>query len=883
MKKIAVKLLVALITIAVMIGPWLMMPSVVSADTSGPNNGSTFTNNSTVGTVDWSYCYNAQTQNDIYAYADLKNANEVTYYLKATGFGFSIPTGATIDGITVEVDRYVVFNGATDQPIFDNSIKLVKGGVISGEEKSTGLVWPNTTDSDTYVTYGGTNDTWGLSWDYSDINSVNFGVAISAINSEWNRDRTANIDHIRITVTYTLGGIVLAPDSATNNVGSPHTVYATISGDTGGTNVTFNVTYGPNAGDTGTGSTNGSGVANWTYTSNGVAGTDTIVAKYHNTTAWVFSNNVTKTWVDYSLVKVQLAMILDGSGSIDPNFGNMTAGLAAAVNNSACIPHDGSVELTVVQFAEDARLEVGPVIINGANAADVADDIKKISQGVGGGTHTCICCGICLAANTLYDSPCFDPSVKQVLNLVTGGEPNRCCNCSYSYNSQQQNATNNSAVSGAFVNPEYAYLDDGFWASATNGQVQDYYGYNFSIPDGEMVRGIEVGISGWGRYANDARFDVELSWDGGTSWTSTGYGTEIFTTGFPVLFETGGATDLWGHNWTPYEVNNNLRVRVTAVANMGPGSGTHWVNLEWVPVTVYYGDPTSCSCSDYTGSDSGDAEACAEAARTYALTTLNMTDDQDEFNAEFTYGSNCSASDWLRNHIVWPEPGYYWDPPTHGYNGTGWVYLVPNATASYDAFCEKFQTLFPPPNNPPNAPSNPSPLNHVTDVSIDADLSWTGGDPDVGDNVTYDVYFGTNSTPPQVSNNQTGTTYDPGTLSYNTTYYWKVVATDNHSASTAGPLWDFTTCLPSLMEGDATLDRHVTMVDALFIAQHRAKLITLNADQLICSDTTDDGVVDMIDALHIAQWRVDSDGTGGVLFKPLWESPADDDMLPPQK
>ena len=92
-----------------------------------------------------------------------------------------------------------------------------------------------------------------------------------------------------------------------------------------------------------------------------------------------------------------------------------------------------------------------------------------------------------------------------------------------------------------------------------------------------------------------------------------------------------------------------------------------------------------------------------------------------------------------------------------------------------------------------------------------------------------------------------------------------------------------TNTLCSLMEGDATLDRHVTMVDALFIAQYRAKLITLNADQLICSDTTDDGVVDMIDALHVAQWRVDSDGTGGVLFKPLWESPADDDMLPPQK
>ena len=96
-------------------------------------------------------------------------------------------------------------------------------------------------------------------------------------------------------------------------------------------------------------------------------------------------------------------------------------------------------------------------------------------------------------------------------------------------------------------------------------------------------------------------------------------------------------------------------------------------------------------------------------------------------------------------------------------------------------------------NYPPTSPSDPSPANHATAVSINADLSWMGGDPDVGDMVTYDVYFGSNATPPLVSNEQPGTTYDPGVLSYNTQYYWKIVATDNHGASTMGPLWDFTT------------------------------------------------------------------------------------------
>jgi hypothetical protein len=96
-------------------------------------------------------------------------------------------------------------------------------------------------------------------------------------------------------------------------------------------------------------------------------------------------------------------------------------------------------------------------------------------------------------------------------------------------------------------------------------------------------------------------------------------------------------------------------------------------------------------------------------------------------------------------------------------------------------------------NNPPYTPSNPIPSNHLTDVSINADLSWTGGDPDPGDTVTYDVYFGDNSPPPLVSSGQSSITYDPGTMNYNTKYYWEILAWDNHGESTTGPTWDFTT------------------------------------------------------------------------------------------
>jgi parallel beta-helix repeat protein len=99
-------------------------------------------------------------------------------------------------------------------------------------------------------------------------------------------------------------------------------------------------------------------------------------------------------------------------------------------------------------------------------------------------------------------------------------------------------------------------------------------------------------------------------------------------------------------------------------------------------------------------------------------------------------------------------------------------------------------------NNPPYEPSNPDPDNHETGVDINADLSWTGGDPDPGDTVTYDIYFGTTSPPPQVVWGQSANWYDPGTMNYNTKYYWKITAWDNHGASTPGSTWDFTTEQP---------------------------------------------------------------------------------------
>jgi len=95
-------------------------------------------------------------------------------------------------------------------------------------------------------------------------------------------------------------GAILTPVSATNPVGSSHTVTATLVTDLGdpivGRNVDFDVLTGPNAGTNGSAITDINGQATFTYTGY-VVGTDTIQASFLNSqNVTIYSNIVTKDW-----------------------------------------------------------------------------------------------------------------------------------------------------------------------------------------------------------------------------------------------------------------------------------------------------------------------------------------------------------------------------------------------------------------------------------------------------------------------------------------------------------------------------------------------------------------------------------------------------------
>jgi len=144
----------------------------------------------------WSNTNNASVSDD--AYTSTGNiaggAGSYTDYLVATNFGFNIPGGATITGIEVTVERSDA-SGLTS----DYRVRIVKGGVISSTEMSSGAAYGAT---DSYVLYGSPIDSWGESWTDADINASNFGVAIAAQRNAAGGSSNAVIDHILISVYY---------------------------------------------------------------------------------------------------------------------------------------------------------------------------------------------------------------------------------------------------------------------------------------------------------------------------------------------------------------------------------------------------------------------------------------------------------------------------------------------------------------------------------------------------------------------------------------------------------------------------------------------------------------------------------------------------------
>ena len=170
----------------------------------GPLAGtSPATVNTSVGSTTWSNLAN------LFSTSSFSNASLPyylplpvrSYYIVGQGFGFSIPVGATINGIVVTLQSSAVDNtqsgGARDY-----SIKIVKNNTITGNDKSTLTLINLGTFANR--TYGSSTDLWGTTWTAADINNSNFGIAYSAeLTTSPKGTVTVQVRNLRITVHYT--------------------------------------------------------------------------------------------------------------------------------------------------------------------------------------------------------------------------------------------------------------------------------------------------------------------------------------------------------------------------------------------------------------------------------------------------------------------------------------------------------------------------------------------------------------------------------------------------------------------------------------------------------------------------------------------------------
>ena len=133
-----------------------------------------------------------------------------------------------------------------------------------------------------------------------------------------------------------ISAITLTPGSATNPVGTSHALNAKVITNTPsagtpvvGTTVTFTVVSGPNAGTTGTGVTNASGDATFSYVGGGGAGTDQIQATFIDGSLTLrTSNTATKLWVSTLTAVPDSIHICNGTSvTADPRINDTGSGL----------------------------------------------------------------------------------------------------------------------------------------------------------------------------------------------------------------------------------------------------------------------------------------------------------------------------------------------------------------------------------------------------------------------------------------------------------------------------------------------------------------------------------------------------------------------------
>ena len=190
-------------------------PSNASVTTSAKSPTTVFTANTNTGlNNDWTTPANILASDDAYAtFPSESGVEELSDAITAGGFGFNIPTGSIIKGVSVGIEC------KESQAADDASFGTVAGAGVSLMNGSTTLATKTSTTefatTDEVRTFGSSTDPWAA-LTASDIN--NLGVKMVVGFDTPSGTGTVSIDHVTVTVTYIPPGVGA---SSTNPIAIP--------------------------------------------------------------------------------------------------------------------------------------------------------------------------------------------------------------------------------------------------------------------------------------------------------------------------------------------------------------------------------------------------------------------------------------------------------------------------------------------------------------------------------------------------------------------------------------------------------------------------------------------------------------------------------------
>lgn len=92
-------------------------------------------------------------------------------------------------------------NGFTYLSVVDSTVKIVKAGVVAGDNKASADLWPSSPGE---KIYGAPDDLWGAALTIADINASNFGVVL---NATVGAAAEARVDFVALRFHYSVAGL----------------------------------------------------------------------------------------------------------------------------------------------------------------------------------------------------------------------------------------------------------------------------------------------------------------------------------------------------------------------------------------------------------------------------------------------------------------------------------------------------------------------------------------------------------------------------------------------------------------------------------------------------------------------------------------------------